>query len=70
MNLIQLKCDDLKGTNKIGKEAKSTKSVHGSLCRLRFLLSMHVWNKRDVYQGKVIMTNAKLELAHSLDKWG
>lgn len=42
--------------------------MDGRLRRLSFLLAMHVWHKRDMYQCKIIMANSKLELPHGFNK--
>jgi hypothetical protein len=40
--------------------------MHGSLCRFRFLFTVHVGYERDVDERKVVVADAELELAHGL----
>jgi hypothetical protein len=56
--------------NQIWQEAKPSQGMHGRLRWFGLLLAMHVRDERHVNQGKVLMTDAKLELTHRLDKRG
>lgn len=42
--------------------------MYSRLRRLRFLLSVHIWNQRDVDQGEVLVSDAELELSNGFDK--
>ena len=56
------------GTHEVGKQAEPSKSVDGRLCGLSFLFSVHVGNEGNVYECKVLRSNAELELSHRLDE--
>ena len=56
--------------NEVRQETKSAQYVHGRLCRLRLLLTVHVGHERDVDQSEVFVPNTELELAHGLDEGG
>jgi hypothetical protein len=43
--------------------------MNGGLSRFRFLFTMHVGYKGNVYQGKVIVPDTKLELPHGFYEW-
>jgi hypothetical protein len=55
-------------TDQVRQQAEPAEGVHGCLCRLCLLLSMHIRHERDVYERKVLVTNAELELPHCLYK--
>jgi hypothetical protein len=53
---------------KVRKKAETTKRVDGGLCGFCFLLAVEVGNQRNVDEGKVIVSNAELELTHGFDE--
>ena len=55
-------------TDQVRQQAEPAEGVHGCLCRLCLLLSVHIRHERDVYERKVLVTNAELELPHCLYK--
>lgn len=49
--------------NQVGQQTEPAQGMHGCLCRLRFLLSVHIRHERDMYKRKVLATDAELELS-------
>jgi len=56
-------------TDQVGQQTEPAQSMHGCLCWLRLLLSVHIRHERDVYKRKVLATDTELELSQRLYKW-
>jgi len=55
--------------DQVGQQTEPAQGMHGRLCRLRLLLSVHIRHERDVYKRKVFATDTELELPQRLYKW-
>lgn len=55
-------------TDQVRQKAEAAQGVHCCLCRLCFLLSMHIRHERDVDKREVLRADAELELPHRLNK--
>lgn len=55
-------------THEIGEKTQTPQVPNGSLRRLRLLLASNDRDERNVKDGKVLVADAELELAHGLDE--
>lgn len=55
-------------TDEVRKKTEATQCVDGSLSWFCLLFAMHVGNQRHVDKGKVLGSDAELELSHCLDE--
>jgi hypothetical protein len=55
--------------DQVGQQTEPAQGMHGCLCWLRLLLSVHIRHERDVYKRKVFATDTELELSQRLYKW-
>lgn len=54
--------------DQVGQQTEPAQGMHGCLCWLRLLLSVHIRHERDVYKRKVFATDTELELSQRLYK--